>query len=154
MSEKINELNEKLLPIYSELVEACLEYTKSKVDVIYILGMNSGFLCYSNYAFFMKNNKIYNILTVGEAIDVKIIGDMQGEFLRELKVLYEMYSLYKEYTDDVPREVRIKYNVNTGKFGVKLSYSRRVEESKTFSVDDVYREWFAEVESGNDGFDW
>ncbi len=154
MSKEINELNEKLLPIYSELVEACLEYTESKVDVVYILGMNEGNLCFMNDAFFKLKDVFYKKHKIGEVANIETTSEGREGLLRKLMTIREMYSLYKEYTDDVPREVRIKYNVNTGKFGVKLSYSRRVEESETLSVDDVYREWFAEVESGNDGFDW
>ncbi len=154
MSVKIKELDEELIPIYSEIIEACLEYTESKVDKIYIFGINSGNIAFTNDVFFMKNNIVFDRLKIGEEIGIEITDDRQGTLINRLTALYKMYDLFMKYTGDAPREVKIKYNVKFEKFGVKLSYNHRIERSKTLGPADVFREWFAEVKSGNDGFDW
>ncbi len=154
MNGKIEELNQKLMPIYSELVEACLEYTEHKADDIYILGINCGNSYFTNDVFFKKKNKIYNKLTIGEKIDVIITDDRQRNLLKDLYVFHDMYKLFIKYTGESPTEVKLKYNVETGKFGVNLSYSDRIEKSDTFDSRDVFNEWFEEAKSGNDGFDW
>ncbi len=153
MNGKIEELNQKLIPIYSELVSICLEYTESKVDDIYILGINVGNSHFMNNVFFKHNNAFFDKLKIGElGIDSSV--NRQKIMINKLIIFLEMYKLFIEYTGESPTEVKLKYNVATGKFGVKLSYSDRIEKSETLGPDDVFNEWFEEAKSGNDGFDW
>ncbi len=152
--KKIDELNKKLNPIYSELVNYCLEYVDSMVDTIYIMGINVGNSHFSNSIFFKLNNEYFEIHTIGTRIEKEISSDEHFDLLEKLYIFMDMYKLYIEYTGESPTEVKLKYNVTTGKFGVKLSYDDRIEKSDFLTPNAVFNEWFEEAKSGNDGFDW
>ncbi len=154
MSEIIKELNEHLVPVYSELVGACIDYTEGKVDYIYILGVNVANSHYVNQVFFEKNGELYDQLNIGGKIGIEITDGMQRTLLYRLKAFKDMYNLYIKYTGESPTEVKIKYDVNTSKFGMNLSYDDRIEKSRTLTPNYVLKEWYEATKSGEDGFDW
>ncbi len=151
MNGNIEELNQKLMPIYSEIISACLDYSQGKTDYIYVLGINVCNSHYMNNCFFKKHDSFFKKHKIYEEIGVIISDEKQSEVLNNLKIMKELYKLFIEYTGESPTEVKLKYNVQTGKFGVNLSYSDRIEKSETLTPNDVFNEWFEEAKSGNVG---
>lgn len=154
MSDKLKELNEQLTPIYSKLVSACLDYTEGKVDDIYILGTCVANRTYYNNVFFKVKNNFVKKHIVDKVTDIVVTDEKQQLIIKELSVFKELFDLYLEYTGESPTEVKIKYNVATGKFGMKLSYDKRMEKISTFSSMDVFDEWLNNAKEGNDEFEW
>ncbi len=157
MENTIKQFDDELTKIYSKIISLCLEYSQKQTDNIYIFGSNVGNSNFSNDVFFSKNGKYFVKDLINDYIDNPVDSSRERK-IGLLQVLLsdfrEIYSLFLNNNLEAPSEVRLKYNVVTGKFGANLNYDKRIEKSATLSVNDVFNEWMESCIKGDDGFDW
>ncbi len=156
-SIKISDFDKELTSVFSKIVSLGLEYTNKQVDCVYFLGTNVGNKVFNNNLFFKLSDNIFTINKVNDYVKNEIDDskDMMYNVLDLLKGDFqEVNQLFLTNDLEAPTEIKLKYDVVTGKFGSDLSYDKRLEKSTTMTANDIFDEWIIETKKGNDGFNW
>lgn len=154
-SIEIKDFDKELTNIFSKIISLGLEYTVKQVDYVYVLGTNIGNKVFNNNLFFKLSDHIFTINKVNDYVknEINDSKDMMYNVLELLKGDFkEINQLFLKNNLEAPTEIRLKFDVATGKFGSDLCYDKRLETSSTMTANDIFDEWIIETKKGNDGF--
>ncbi len=132
---------EKFMEIQTEYIALCLELTESKVDGVYAYASIEKKSTMFN-AFFEKSGKVYTINQLNidskTAMDFLRIGTMD---LEKIKVLC------KENDTRIPTEIKMSYNLKTGKFNADYKYDEICSSKTGVSAGEVFMNWYDEIKN-------
>ncbi|MDR2913055.1 MAG: hypothetical protein LBV38_07215 [Alistipes sp.] len=141
--------------LLTEMVEIAFEYVNrnsQEVDAVYAIGLiESGYF----YKSFYRING-----TLVKSHKVNSVSRMQYDIARErafglLKsgtdLLERVESLFRNDGREVPSMLKLVYHPKTGKFDSRFSYGKNFTNSKTRTAQDVYEDWFKEMEGTSGG---
>ena len=129
----------KFMELQSELISLCLEVTNKKVDNIYV------------YASIEEKSKMFNAFfrVGGEVKTLNQLGIDKGLVRQFLKLgttdLDEVKKICKEYEAELPTEMKMYYNVETGKYNASYKYVTVCNEQTGVSAGEVFMSWMGEV---------
>lgn len=126
---------EKLMDIQEGLLSLCLEATKGEVDKIFAYASIEEKSRMFN-AFFEKNGEILSLhqLGINFKICVKLL-DLGISDLREIKKASEEYGI------PYPREIKMWYDVRSGKFNADYRYEEVCSAKTGVAAEDVFMTW-------------
>ena len=134
---------DKFMELQSGLISLCLEITNKKVDNIYA------------YASIEEKSKAFNaFFSIGE--DVKTLNQLgvDKDLVRQfLKIgttdLDEVKKVCQEYEAELPTEIKMYYNVETGKYNAEFKYITICNAQTGVSAGDVFMNWMEEIKQGS-----
>lgn len=133
---------DKFMDIQSGLVALCMEVTEGKdVDKIFVyVSMESESNMFD--AFVEKDGEILFIYDLG------IDGGLLRDFLRTgLGDLERIEELCDENDVDTPTEIKMYYDVKSGKFDADYAYDEKYSDSDTLMAEHIFEEWYNEIKS-------
>ncbi len=125
----------------SSLISLCLEATGDRVDKIYAYCSNE------------KKSKMFNVFfevknTVKTLNMIGISDEMQIQLLKiGTKDLPKLDKLCEEYNRPVLRELKMIYDVKTGKFDASYKYEEVCGPDSDKSAREVFLEWLEEIKN-------
>lgn len=137
----------------AELVENGFEFVNNnseEVDAVYIIGLiESG---YFYKVFYEINGYLVKSHKVNEVSDIQY--DISHEKAFEMlnkgnQVLKNIEDLFKNHGREVPVTFKLSYYPKTDKFNSDFSYDKTFTGHTTKTAQEVYEEWFAQIEQLN-----
>lgn len=130
---------ENFMELQTDLISLCLELTEGKVDKIFAYASIENKSTMFN-AFFEKSGELYTINQLN--IDRKTAM----EFLRiGTKDLSKIKDLCKQNNMKVPTELKMYYNLQTGKYNADYEYDEICSEKTGISAGEVFMQWYDEI---------
>lgn len=127
------------MDIQSDLISLCLEVTQGKVDKVYAYASIEEKSMMFN-AFFEKEG---SILTLNQLnIDKRVMMD----FLRIGTMdLEKVKRLCKENETKSPTEIKMYYDIETGKYNADYNYNEICSARTGMSSGEVFMNWYNEI---------
>ena len=126
------------MEIQSDLIALCLELTDSKVDKVYAYASIEKKSSMFN-AFFEKDKTVYTINQLD--IDRRSVFDFLKIGTGDLE---KIKALCRENDTKTPTEIKMYYDVKTGKFDVDYKYDEVCSEKTGVSSGEVFMRWYNE----------
>jgi hypothetical protein len=145
------DFDERLSELITRMVELAFDYVErdtAQVDALYIFGSmeSDGYyynVCYRINGKLVKKNKVNSVSEKKfDDSGSKMIGLMK----KGVEVLRETAALFKEARREVPTLMKMDFHPKTGKFNNDIGYDEYYT-AKEITIDDVFTEWFSELES-------
>lgn len=130
---------DKFMDLQSGLISLCLEVTENKVDKIFAYAsIEKDGLMFN--AFFKMNNKVETLNTLG------IDKTLRREFLETGTLdLVKLKDLCLEYDTPIPTEMKMYYDVKTGKYDAKYQYTPICIGESGISARQIFIDWQEEI---------
>ncbi len=135
---------DEFMDLQSELIALCLEVTGNKVDKIFA------------YASVEKKSKMFNAFfkVNGEIKTLNQLGLDNSLIHQFLKLgtgdLEKIRSVCKSYNKPVPTEIKMHYDVNTGKYSADYRYNEVCSARTGVSAGEIFMNWISEIKSINE----
>lgn len=136
------------------MIETGFEFVgnnSEEVDAVYVIGLiESG---YFYKVFYEINGYLVKSHKVNEVSDMKYDISHEAAFAmlnRGNLILKNIEELFKNGGREVPVMLKLFYNPKTGTFNSNLSYDKIFTQHTTKTAQDVYEEWFSQVENLNE----
>ncbi|SUJ04692.1 Uncharacterised protein [Sphingobacterium spiritivorum] len=150
MGNANNLFDTKFQKLLKELIEIAFGYVNNnddEVNNVYVIGLiESGY-------FYKAFYKIDNIALKSHQINT--ISKMQYDISKERsfrmlslgnEILKNIENLFLGDSRAVPSMLKLVYQPKTGKFDSSFSYDKTFSNQKNKTAQDVYEEWFNEIE--------
>ena len=134
---------EKFMEIQADLISLCLEVTENKVDKIFAYASKEDESTMFN-AFFQKSGKIMTInqLEIDKKTAMNFLKVGTGDLDKIIK-------LCQENKTKVPTEIKMYYEVQTGKYKADYKYNEICSEKTGISAGEVFMKWYFEMRGEN-----
>ncbi|PGM48139.1 DUF600 domain-containing protein [Bacillus cereus] len=150
----MKEFEDKFSELQADMISICMEYVEDRADKVYVYASCEESIISSSFFYlinnkYVKNHKVNEALEDGdERYDVSpkrgfMVLRIINEDIKKVKVLC------KEYEKDMPTEMKLIYDVKSGKFKAEYKYDLvyTIDDIKT--ADHIADEWFEEVKNNN-----
>ena len=125
----------------ASIISLCLEVTRNQVDKIYAYCSNEKY-CKTFNAFFAVNGQIKTLNLLG--ISDKVAFQFLGYGIEDIE---KLDAICKKYNMRAPTELKLYYDVTTGKFNADYKYEEVCSSKTKIDQDDVFREWMEEIKA-------
>lgn len=149
----MNHFDNEFQKYLAELVATGFEFVNNnseEVDAVYIIGLiESGYfykVFYEINGYLVKSHKVNEV------------SDMQYDICKEKsfamlnqgnEILMNLERLFKNDGREVPVMFKLSYHPKTDTFNSDFSYDKTFTHDKTKTAQDIYEEWFYQVEKLN-----
>ncbi|PFD27653.1 DUF600 domain-containing protein [Bacillus cereus] len=150
----MKEFEDRFSELQADMISICMEYVEDRADKVYVYASCEESIISSSFFYlinnkYVKNHKVNEALEDGdERYDVSpkrgfMVLRIINEDIKKVKVLC------KEYEKDMPTEMKLIYDVKSGKFKAEYKYDLvyTIDDIKT--ADHIANEWFEEVKNNN-----
>lgn len=150
----MKEFEDKFSELQADMISICMEYVEDRADKVYVYASCEESIISSSFFYlinnkYVKNHKLNEALEDGDKrYDVSpkrgfMVLRIINEDIKKVKVLC------KEYEKDMPTEMKLIYDVKSGKFKAEYKYDLvyTIDDIKT--ADHIADEWFEEVKNNN-----
>ena len=127
---------DEFMDVQAGLISLCLEVTEDKVDKVYAYCYNNKYAIMFN-AFFAVNGQIKTLNQLG--ISDKVAFQFLGYGIEDLESLE---AICEKHNKPVPVEMKLYYDVPTGKFNANYKYEEVCFDK---SAGEVFMEWMEEI---------
>ncbi len=130
---------DEFMDLQSELISLCLEVTEKKVDKIYA------------YASIEEKSQMFNAFfeAAGEIKTINQLGINSNLMMQFLKLgtgdLGKIKALCKEYNMPVPTELKMYYDVKTGKYNADYQYKEVCSSRTGISAGEGFMNWIHQI---------
>ncbi|UNL83221.1 immunity protein YezG family protein [Priestia koreensis] len=146
----MKEFKDQFSELQGDMISICLEYVEDRADKVYVYGSCEEGITAS--AFFFLINDIYvkphKLNDAVKGSDEKY-DTSSTRNLMVLNILNEdiekVSVLCKEHQREMPTEMKLIYDVKSGKFKAEYKYDFMYIHDDIKTSDDIYDEWFEEV---------
>lgn len=127
------------MDLQSEYVSLCLELVGNNVDNIYI------------YISIEKNSKMFNsfVKTSNEIKTLNQLGLDSSLIMQFLRIgtgdIEKIKDICNEYNMPVPTEMKMIYDVKTGKYNADYKYESICSAKTGISAGDIFMQWIKET---------
>lgn len=143
---------EKYSELQADMISICMEYVEDRAEKVYVIAsceenVISGSFFFRIHDTYVECHKVNDALKDGEnRYDVS-----SGRMFKVLEVISEdicrMKKLCKEYNKDKPTEMKLIYDVGSGKFQAEYQYDLVYTHDDTKTANHIANEWFEEIQS-------
>lgn len=150
----MKEFEETFSELQADMVSICMEYVEDRADKVFIYASIEEGVVSSNF-FYLINNKYLECHKVNDALEN---GDDKYDVSSErmfmvLDIINEniinINKLCKEYERDMPTEMKIIYDVQSGKVQAEYKYELVYTHDDIKTAHNIADEWFEEIKSKN-----
>ena len=130
---------DKFMELQSGLIMLCLEVTDKKVDKVY------------GYAYIDETSTMFNAFfeVAGEIRTLNQLPVDRNTMFEFLKLgtddLSQVRELCREYGMKCPVEMKMYYNVTSGKYSADYRYEEASEEVTDMSPGEMFMEWMKDI---------
>lgn len=145
---------EKFSELQADMISICLEYVEERADKVYVYASSEEGVISTSF-YYLINNMYVEAHKVNEAIEIDarkydVSKERQTAVLRiiseDIKELKELCSLFDK---DMPTEMKLIYDVKTGKFTAEYQYELIYTHDDLKTASHIADEWFEEVKRNN-----
>ncbi|EJV57402.1 hypothetical protein BWGOE3_24450 [Bacillus mycoides] len=150
----MKEFEDKFSELQADMISICMEYVEDRADKVYIYASCEESVMSSKFFYLVKNkhvkpHKLNDALDDGdEGYDVStkrqfMVLDILNEDIEKIKMVC------KKYERDMPTEMKLIYDVKSGKFKAEYKYDLVYTNDDIKTASDIANEWFEEVKNNN-----
>ncbi|OCA79195.1 hypothetical protein BBH99_19745 [Chryseobacterium contaminans] len=146
----MNHFDNEFQKYLAELVETGFEFVNNnseEVDAVYVIGLiETGYfykVFYEINGYLVKSHKVNEVSDMQYAISPEIAFAMLN---KGNQILGSIEELFKNDGREVPVMFKLVYHPKTDKFNSDFSYDKTFTHDKIKTAQDVYEEWFSQVE--------
>ena len=139
-----DQFEDEFMDIQSELISLCLEVTEKQVQIIYA------------YASIEDKSKMFNVFFKinGEIKTLNQLG-IEGNFIKQFlrlgtEDLENIKAVCKKYRKPIPTEIKMYYDVNSGKYNANYKYNEVCSLRTGISAGEVFMNWISEIKQKNE----
>ncbi|MDM5436328.1 DUF600 family protein [Bacillus hominis] len=150
----MKEFEDKFSELQSDMIAICMEFVEDRADKVYVYAScEEGII--SGSFFYLINNKYVECHKVNDALEngderYDVSPKRQSMVLRIIcKDVQKVKALCKEYEKDMPTEMKLIYDVKSGKFKAEYKYDLVYTIHDIKTADHIADEWFEEVKNNN-----
>lgn len=132
----------------AEMIEQCLEYTKSLVDNIYIYGCCEGRVISAN-CFFQKKDEVYSLnkLNIIDP-DIDVSRKSMSDLLHTLvKIIINMKEFCELNNVKMPKELKIIYNVREKESKINMEFENQFDYENFIGCSEIFDKWFYKIKA-------
>lgn len=130
------------MELQSEFISLCLEVAGQKVDEVYAYCSRD-----EESAMFNAFFKIDGIIKTLDEIGIDI--NLGMHFLKlGTHDIDKIEDLCTEYNMPIPTEIKMHYDVNTGKYNADYKYDEISSDNIDIDPGEVFMDWVAEIREG------
>lgn len=139
MENMSKKFEDEFMDVQSELISLCLEVTERKIDELYV------------YCSIEQKSKMFNAFCSinGEIRTLNQLGINNALLMQFLKLgtsdLEKVKNVCINYNMQVPTEMKLYYNVKTGKYDAQYQYDEVCSAKTGKSAGEVFLEWISEI---------
>lgn len=147
----MKEFEDQFSELQADMISICLEYVEDRADKVYVYASCEETIISANF-FYLKNSKYVMSHEVNEALEQGEpeidVSDERGFQVLDILIddIEKIKALCEEYGRDMPTEMKLIYDVKTGHFKAEYKYDLIYFYHETKTADDVFDEWFEEVQ--------
>ncbi|MGE6599271.1 immunity protein YezG family protein [Bacillus proteolyticus] len=150
----MKEFEDKFSELQADMISICMEYVEDRADKVYVYASREEGIISGKF-FYLINNKYVKPHKVNDALGD---GDERYDVSRErqfmvLRIICEdiekVEELCKEYERDMPTEMKLIYDVKSGKFKAEYKYDLVYTNDDVKTSGHIADEWFEEVKNNN-----
>jgi len=136
-----HQFEDEFMDLQSELISLCLEATEKKVDKVYA------------YVSIEEKSKMFNAFfdVNGEVKTLNQLGLSNSIINQLLKLgtgdLEKIKSVCKRFNKPVPTEIKMYYDVNTGKYNADYKYNEVCSARTGVSAGEIFMNWITDIKS-------
>ncbi|MFP3888236.1 DUF600 family protein [Priestia filamentosa] len=150
----MKEFEDKIRELQADMVSICMEFVEDRADKVYVYASCEEGMVSSKF-FYCINNKYVKAHKVNDALENEeerydvspkrqmMVLDIINEDIRKIEALCE------EYERDMPTEMKLIYEVKSGKFQAQYQYDLVHSNDDVKIPDDFVYEWFEEMKNNN-----
>ena len=132
---------DEFMDVQVGLISLCLEVTEKKVDKVYAYCSNEK-SCKMFNAFFVVNGQVKMLNHIG------VPHELVFQFLKlGTGDIVKMDAICKKHNMPAPTELKLYYDVTTGKFNADYKYQEVCSAQTGKDSVDVFHEWIEEVKA-------
>lgn len=141
--EKSKVFEDEFMEVQSGLISLCMEFLgENEADKVYAYCSIEGKSCSFN-AFFGTNSGIKMITEIES--NMRRAMQFLGTGCHDLEKIKEVCATYEK---PVPTEIKMTYDVKSGKFDAKYCYDEICSLETGKGQSEVFMEWVAEIKQG------
>ncbi|PFD27633.1 DUF600 domain-containing protein [Bacillus cereus] len=150
----MREFEDKFSELQADMISICMEYVEDRADKVYVYASREEGIISGRF-FYLINNTYVECHKVNDALED---GDERYDVSRErqfmvLRIICEdiekVEELCKEYERDMPTEMKLIYDVKSGKFKAEYKYDLVYTNDDVKTAGHIANEWFEEVKNNN-----
>ena len=138
-----HQFEDEFMDLQSELISLCLEATERKIDNIYA------------YASIEEKSKMFNAFfkvdgKIKTLNQLKLDTSLISRFLKSgTSDLEKIISTCKSFNKPVPTEIKMYYDVATGKFNADYKYNEVCSSKTGVAAGEIFMDWLSQVKEKN-----
>lgn len=148
----MNTFEDRFSELQADMISICLEYIEERADKVYVYASCEESIISSKF-FYLINNKYVKPHKVNDALangDERYDVSSERQFM-VLDILNEDIEKIKElcldYEKDMPTEMKLIYDVKSGKFKAEYKYDLVYTNHETKTARQIADEWFDEIQN-------
>lgn len=133
--------------LQADMVSICLEYVEDRAEKIYIYCSFESRVIANDFFYkingkIVEKHKLNDVLTEGQKeYDVSVTR--QGSVSKIINDdIMALIKLCQEYQREMPTQIKLVYDVVTGKLNADYSYDLIYSNDETRTADDISEEWY------------
>ena len=136
---------DEFMDIQSDLISLCLEFADGKADKIFAFAEISKY-CLSFNAYFRHEGVIKHIAQMAQAMSqgYSYVDQFFDIGISDLKKILEVC---ERYNREIPAEMKMYYDVKTGRFNAEYRYEKDIPQSEDYYADKTFDEWEKELKA-------
>ncbi|NRD76979.1 DUF600 family protein [Bacillus sp. BRMEA1] len=150
----MNTFEDRFSELQADMISICMEYIEERADKVYVYASSEESIISSKF-FYLINNKYVKPHKVNDALangDERYNVSSERQFM-VLDILNEDIEKIKElcmnYEKDMPTEMKLIYDVKSGKFKAEYKYDLVYTNHETKTARQIADEWFEEIQKNN-----
>ncbi|WLR42880.1 DUF600 family protein [Bacillus carboniphilus] len=150
----MNTFEDRFSKLQADMISICMEYIEERADKIYVYASCEESIISSKF-FYLINNKYVKPHKVNDVLaneDERYNVSSERQFM-VLDILNEDIEKIKElcldYEKDMPTEMKLIYDVKSGKYKAEYKYDLVYTNHETKTARQIADEWFEEVKKNN-----
>lgn len=147
----LKEFEDRFSELQADMISICMEYVEGRADKVYVYASCEEGVISSSFFYFIHNkhvqpHKVNDALLAGEE-SYDVSTERQFNVLHIINEnIEEINVLCQEFERDMPTEMKLEYDVNSGKFQAEYKYELVYSDDDSKTADDVADEWFEEIQ--------
>jgi hypothetical protein len=137
------QFEDEFMDLQSKLISLCLEVTDSKIDVVFAYASIEERSKMFN-AFFKVNGDIKTLNQLG--LSKSIINQF---LILGIGDLEKIRSICKSYNKPTPTEIKMHYDVKTGKYNADYKYNEVCSVRTGVSAGETFINWISQIKETN-----
>lgn len=148
----MNDFVDKCSDVHADMISICMEYVENRADKVYVIASCEESVISSSF-FFRIHNRYVECHKVNDALEdsekrYDVSSDRMFKVLDGLcEDIDRMKELCKEYHQDMPTQMKLIYDVGSGKLRAEYQYELVYTHDDMKTANHIADEWFEEIQS-------